>query len=574
MREKTSAKKFVQDFYEIQRKQWQKSLFLFLVLFIFYFILVGFVSLVFLLSLGLFLPQQSFFSESSIKTALIINFILSAGIAIFHFYDARYFGAKFIRKRMLAHSPEPHDRYHKRFINTVDEIRIATGLPEVRALIIPGFAINSMALIEADKIPCILVTEGLLAEFTRDELQAVIAHELAHVVRGDNFYITLICSLANVFERLRQAVEPEKPGQSYPGRTQDASGGIPLLYIAATISVLIMHLLSTLISRQREILADAAAVEFCRNPKALAKAIYKAHIKNSFVGDFNLTYSPLFIVPPESRVDKDGFFSRLFNSHPPLMRRIRLLADMIPTPPAKIIEDIWETQRNREKAKDILLAQEEFSSPQIPEESGSSKTSSPGKIWSVQNSQNQWLGPYSLDEVLSLHIFTPVLRMRNNLEGIVAQAREFPQIQGRIRRQYQRKPLSPRSQHLCPRCKIALRDTFYEGISLKICPGCRGKLIDTSAIGRIIARKEVAFSPKLLEKAQEFKDKFMWNPLRTKKINMETSPEISCPYCGGKMLSQPYTYQYIIPVDKCFACYKTWFDSDELEILQILIENR
>ena len=77
-----------------------------------------------------------------------------------------------------------------------------------------------------------------------------------------------------------------------------------------------------------------------------------------------------------------------------------------------------------------------------------------------------------------------------------------------------------------------------------------------------------------MEKAREFKDKFMWNPLRTKKINMELSPEISCPACGSKMLSQPYTYQYIVPVDKCLTCYKTWFDSDELEILQILIENR
>ena len=184
---------------------------------------------------------------------------------------------------MLAHLPESGDRYHKRFINTLDEIRIASGLPKVKAFIIPAFAINSMALIEADKTPCILVTEGLLAEFTRDELQAVIAHELAHITRGDTFYITLICSLANVFERLRQAVEPEKPSQGHPGRTQDTGGGIPLLYFAATISALIMHLLSTLISRQREILADAAAVEISRNPAALAKAIYKAHIKNSFM---------------------------------------------------------------------------------------------------------------------------------------------------------------------------------------------------------------------------------------------------------------------------------------------------
>jgi len=108
-------------------------------------------------------------------------------IAVFHFYDARKFGAKFIRRRMQAESPDSSDRYHKRFSNTVEEIRIASGLPFVKPYIIPSFAINSMALIEEDKTPSIIVTEGLLAEFTRDELEAVIAHELAHIIRGDTF---------------------------------------------------------------------------------------------------------------------------------------------------------------------------------------------------------------------------------------------------------------------------------------------------------------------------------------------------------------------------------------------------
>ena len=220
---------------------------------------------------------------------------------------------------MQAESPDSSDRYHKRFSNTVEEIRIASGLPFVKPYIIPSFAINSMALIEEDKTPSIIVTEGLLAEFTRDELEAVIAHELAHIIRGDTFYITLVCSLANFFERLREFIEPETQpqGKSYQSQ-QTGRGGPLLIYLALSVSVVVMHILSTLISRQREILADADAVELSRNPRALARAIYKAHVKNSFVGDFNLTYSPLFIVPPESRGDSDGFFSRIFNSHPPL----------------------------------------------------------------------------------------------------------------------------------------------------------------------------------------------------------------------------------------------------------------
>ncbi|MBW1711400.1 MAG: zf-TFIIB domain-containing protein, partial [Deltaproteobacteria bacterium] len=57
-----------------------------------------------------------------------------------------------------------------------------------------------------------------------------------------------------------------------------------------------------------------------------------------------------------------------------------------------------------------------------------------------------------------------------------------------------------------------------------------------------------------------------------RKISREKTPDIYCPICGLKMQPRPFTYQYIIPVDKCFLCHKTWFDTDELEILQILIE--
>ena len=197
------------DFYETQRQQWKKSLFLLLVLFVFYFCAIGFITFVFLLSFGVFFAETLFPTSKTLMTIFPILAGIAILIAAFHFYDAKMFGAKFIRKRMQAEPPDPSDRYHKQFANTVEEIRLATGLPKVTPYIIPSFAINSMALMEANKTPSIMVTEGLLAEFTRDEIQAVIAHELAHVLRGDTFYITLVCSLANFFERLRHAAEPE-----------------------------------------------------------------------------------------------------------------------------------------------------------------------------------------------------------------------------------------------------------------------------------------------------------------------------------------------------------------------------
>ena len=66
----------------------------------------------------------------------------------------------------------------------------------------------------------------------------------------------------------------------------------------------------------------------------------------------------------------------------------------------------------------------------------------------------------------------------------------------------------------------------------------------------------------------------MLNPILTKKIDVDKIQKIFCPDCGSRMLPRPYSYHYVVPVDKCLSCNKTWFDADELEILQILIEQR
>jgi len=66
----------------------------------------------------------------------------------------------------------------------------------------------------------------------------------------------------------------------------------------------------------------------------------------------------------------------------------------------------------------------------------------------------------------------------------------------------------------------------------------------------------------------------MANPFLIRKITGEKSKNILCPNCGAKMLPRPYTYYYVIPVNKCLSCQKIWFDTDEMEILQFIIEEK
>jgi Zn-finger nucleic acid-binding protein len=332
------------------------------------------------------------------------------------------------------------------------------------------------------------MTEGLLAEFTRDEIQAAAAHELAHIADGDAVFLTLVCSLADFFERLTEGLR----SRADDDRAENLS-----------VSVVFMRLLGRFISCGREIQADAAAVELGRNPLALARAIYKATLKNSFVGDFALTYAPLFIVSP-ALCSEEGVRGGWADSHPPVMKRIRLLADMANVAPQEVIRQVWESQARRATAKAIEKSSEE----------------------------------------------TP---------------RTVPV----------RKALGSASdgKGICPRCGVPLADDFYEGVPIRICRCCTGKLVDQEAIGRILDRTEMEFSPALREKAQAFRGAFLRNPIKDQKTADLGAEHPRCPACGYGMVTRPYNYQYFVPVEKCLSCFKTWFDADELEILQILVED-
>jgi Zn-dependent protease with chaperone function/Zn-finger nucleic acid-binding protein len=571
------------DFYEVQKRQKQKSLALFAAVLAFHFAAIGIIGLAFLATFGLLFGAGWLGSSAFWPRFLLVDLAVASLVSVIHFQDARKNGPRFILKRLQAATPDASDRYHVQFLNTLDEIRIAAGLPRVNAYVLPSFAVNSLAVIEEDGTPAVAVTEGLLAEGTRDELQAVAAHELAHIARGDAFYLTLVCSLANLFEKFKDALEPEGDDRA-TGLEGRRGGGFPpvLFYVAVALSALVMRLLSMLVSRERELLADAAAVELSRAPEALARIVYKAHIKNSFIGDFSLSYAPLFIVRPDSRDTPDNLLGRIFSSHPPVMKRLGALAAMVRKKPEAIVSAVWNEERARDEARGVLHSYEEYRKeqlelfPEAAEKPGPALPEDEGRVWllSAAATEGTWEGPFTVAELLCRPRFSAIMRVRNAQEGIEARAREFPQIRIALHNLARKKPLTPGKENLCPRCRVPLAEAFYEGVGVRVCGRCRGRLVDAASVDRIVARREVAFSEPLIEKARRFRDKVVRNPLKRQKIESALGADIPCPNCGYRMVVRPYNYQYFVPVDKCLSCSKIWFDSDELEILQILIEDR
>lgn len=474
----------VRDLYEAQAAHRRTSLVLLG-------ILVGYATVAFSLTFGalrLVVGTLSgwppWLKPSSAAGVLALGAFAAILLVGLQYLDSRWNGAAYILKRLNARPPELRDTNHRKASEVVERIRIAAGSLRVETRIIPDHTINALALVQSDGTAIVGLTEGLLADFEEDELEAVAAHEIAHVIRGDAALMTLVCSIADSFERLARA--RDRMG------SEPESSPLPL-------SLILVRLLSRFVARERELLADAAGVELVRNPAALARALFKAHLKNTFVGDFHEAYSPIFMVAPEAP-SGEGPKPVWADTHPPLMERVRVLAGMAHTAPEEIIWDVWRERAKRSARRRIVAAQNPFSEPAAPP----TRTEEP---------------------------------------------------EGR-----------------CPRCAAILAETDYEGVPILACRACGGKLVRADDIDRILIRREAGFDDALHRKATEFRERFVRNPLRTMKIDDRLGPVLRCPSCGYRLAARPFNYQYFVPVDRCLDCGRIWFDADELEVLQILIE--
>jgi heat shock protein HtpX len=575
------------NFYEVQSRQWRISLLFTLVLFLAYFLVFALAAFT-VLGLFDFALGDLFNLSWPLAARVFLGTTLAAlAVAVLQYVTTRRAGASFILKRLGALPPDPGDRYHARFLNIVEEMRIASGLPRTRAYLLPFQAVNCLALIEADGTPAVVATEGLLAESTRPELQTAVAHELAHILNGDVFYITLLCSLADFFDRLAAALTPEEsspsPAMGYEeaaaarGLAGLTTGGVGAL--AASLSGAMLRLLSLMVSRERELLADATAVELSRDPAGLARILYKARLKNTFVGDFSLVYNPLFMVSSDPVTESEGFWATLFSTHPPLEKRINLLTDMAGQSPAEIAQQVWDEIRTREGAKRLKLSSEELDRLRPPEferiEKPDVAAEPEDRPWRLREARGSWLGPLTTQELISHPRFSLSIMVRNDPERVEAMAREFQSLRQAVRR-FNRRQLGPspgEETNKCPRCRKVLSDDTYEGVAVKFCRSCRGRLVLSAGLDRILARREFSFSEDLVRRAVELKKTIVRNPLvAAQKAGLKNVGTLICPHCGARMWPRPFNYQYFVPVDKCLSCYRIWFDADELEILQILVE--
>lgn len=219
-----------------------------------------------------------------------------------------------------------------RLFNVVEEMVIASGLGyQPRVLLIDDPAPNAFAIGRTPNNSAVAVTSGLMHRLNRDELQGVVAHEIAHLKNEDVKFMTLAAvmlgSIVLMSElTLRMLI--------YGGRATSRSrsrggGGHPALLLMALVVAILGPLFAQLLyfacSRKREYLADACAAQYTRYPLGLASALEKIAQAARSTALTSRALAPLFIVNP---LAASGRGVSLFSTHPPTEERIRILRSM------------------------------------------------------------------------------------------------------------------------------------------------------------------------------------------------------------------------------------------------------
>lgn len=249
---------------------------------------------------------------------------IAVGIALVSVWGS-YYGSDKIVLTMTGAKVIDHDSAPQLF-NLVQELTLASGLPMPKVAIVEDPAPNAFATGRNPDHAVIAFTTGILQVMDREQLQGVAAHELAHVANRDTLVSAVAATTAGAIALLSDFIL--RISLFGGGNRNREGGGNPIVLVAALLATLLAPIAATLlksaISRKRESLADASAVEFTRNPTGLRRALETLQKDSTVVRQKSNAVAHMWI---ESPLDRSSM-SRLFATHPPLAERIEILRRM------------------------------------------------------------------------------------------------------------------------------------------------------------------------------------------------------------------------------------------------------
>jgi len=249
---------------------------------------------------------------------------IAVGITLFSVWGSYYGSDKLVLTMTGAKLIQESD--NPKLFGLVQEITIASGLPMPKVAIVEDSAPNAFATGRNPEHALIAFTTGILDAMDRDQLQGVIAHEMAHVGNRDTLVSAVAATTAGVIALISDILM--RMMWFGGGRRDRDSNGNPIMLVVSLIVLILAPIaammLKSAISRKRESLADATAVAFTRNPAGLRSALEVLAADSTVVRQKSTAVAHIWI---ESPLDAKAV-SKMFASHPPIQERIAILRAM------------------------------------------------------------------------------------------------------------------------------------------------------------------------------------------------------------------------------------------------------
>ncbi|MEI7698014.1 MAG: M48 family metalloprotease [Actinomycetes bacterium] len=250
---------------------------------------------------------------------------IAVGIALVSVWGSYYGSDKLVITMTGAKLIQESD--NPKLFNLIHEVTISSGLPMPKVAIVTDTAPNAFATGRNPEHALIAFTTGILEVMDRDQLQGVIAHEMAHVANRDTLVSAVAATTAGAIAILSDILTRMMWFGGGRDRDRDNNGNpIALIFslLILVLAPLAAVLLKSAISRKRESLADATAVDFTRNPAGLRSALEVLEADSTVVRQKSTAVAHIWI---ESPLDGKSV-SKLFSTHPPIAERIATLKAM------------------------------------------------------------------------------------------------------------------------------------------------------------------------------------------------------------------------------------------------------
>ena len=275
---------------------------------------------VFVVLAGYVLGQALGYGNSWMFIAVLFSVVSSLG--------SYYWGDKLVLA--MSHA-RPADR--KRdfdFFTVTENLAIAAGLPKPKLYVIDDTAMNAFATGRDPEHAVVCATTGILGRLERRELEGVIAHELSHIKNFDTRLLAVVAILVGTVAFLADMfMRSLWWGGGRRSRDNDNNQLQGILMVVGIVLAIVSPIIATLIqlavSRKREYLADASGANLTRYPEGLASALEKLGKDKEVLEAATNATAHLFITNPFKDKSFGAWFSSLFDTHPPIAERIKIL---------------------------------------------------------------------------------------------------------------------------------------------------------------------------------------------------------------------------------------------------------